>query len=121
MKVATILTQMRWHVLCFKRPVLVYSDQPVVLWPMNVGSSRPFRSPHLGPLTMLEVRVPISPRVAILMNWIDRSDVIGLKLDSRAAAELNAFTVAQAEGNGCTSQGLSRECQMQPSRPCPDL
>jgi uncharacterized protein DUF4238 len=97
MKVASILTQMRWHVLRFEKPVLAYSDQPVVLWPMNVGSTRPFRRPHLGPLTMLEIRVPISPRVAILMNWIDRSDVIGVKLDSRAAAELNAFTVAQAD------------------------
>ena len=46
---------------------------------------------------MLEIRVPIAPDAAILMNWIDRSDEVGVSMKPRAAAELNAFTVAQAE------------------------
>ncbi|HET7485785.1 MAG TPA: DUF4238 domain-containing protein [Solirubrobacterales bacterium] len=96
-KVSGVLALMRWHVLRFKEPALVYSDHPVVLWPMNVPATRPFRRQGLGPLTMLEIRVPIAPDVAILMNWIDRSDEVGVPMKRSAAAELNAFTVAQAE------------------------
>jgi len=96
-KVAGILSLMRWHVVRFDRPLLAYSDHPVVLWPMNVERTRPFSRQELGPLTMLEIRVPIAPDAAILMNWIDRSDEVGVPMKPRAAAELNAFTVAQAE------------------------
>jgi hypothetical protein len=96
-KVAGILSLMRWHVLRFNGPLLAYSDHPVVLWPMNVERTRPFRQPILGPLTMLEIRVPIASDVAILMNWIDRSDETGIPMKRRAAGELNAFTVAQAD------------------------
>lgn len=96
-KVAGILSLMRWHVLRFNEPVLAYSDHPVVLWPMNVERTRPFRRQILGPLTMLEIRVPIAPDTAILMNWIDRSDEVGILMKRRAAVELNAFTVAQAD------------------------
>ncbi|HEX5761661.1 MAG TPA: DUF4238 domain-containing protein [Solirubrobacterales bacterium] len=96
-KVAGILSLMRWHVVRFDRPLLAYSDHPVVLWPMNVERTRPFSRQELGPLTMLEIRVPIAPDAAILMNWIDCSDEIGVPMKPRAAAELNAFTVAQAE------------------------
>lgn len=96
-KVAGILSLMRWHVLRFDGPLLAYSDHPVVLWPMNVERTRPFPRQGLGPLTMLEIRVPIAPDAAILMNWIDRSDEVGVAMKRRAAAELNAFTAAQAE------------------------
>lgn len=96
-KVAGILSLMRWHVLRFEGPLLAYSDHPVVLWPMNVERTLPFPRQGLGPLTMLEIRVPIAPDTAILMNWIDRSDEAGARMKRWAAAELNAFTVAQAE------------------------
>jgi hypothetical protein len=96
-KVAGILSLMRWNVLRFKEPLLAYSDHPVVLWPMNVERTLPFRRQGLGPLTMLEIRVPIAPDAAILMNWIDQSDQVDVSMKRRAAAELNAFTVAQAE------------------------
>lgn len=96
-KVAGILSLMRWHVLRFDAPVLAYSDHPVVLWPMNVDRTQPFPRQGLGPLTMLEIRVPIAPDAAILMNWIDRSDEVGIPMARHAAAELNAFTVAQAD------------------------
>jgi hypothetical protein len=96
-KVAGILSLMRWQVLRFDAPLLAYSDHPIVLWPMNVERTLPFRRQGLGPLTMLEIRVPIAPHAAILMNWIDRSDEAGVLMKRRAAAELNAFTVAQAD------------------------
>jgi hypothetical protein len=96
-KVAGILSLMRWHVLRFKEPLLAYSDHPVVLWPMNVERTLPFRRQGLGPLTMLEIRVPIAPDAAILMNWIDRSDEVGIPMKRRAAGEINAFTVSQTD------------------------
>ncbi len=43
------------------------------------------------------LRVPISPSAAILMTWVDRSDDTHVSLGADAAAELNAFTVAQAD------------------------
>jgi Protein of unknown function (DUF4238) len=95
MKVASVLAQMRWHVLRIADPLFAYSDQPVVLWPMSVETTRPFARPHLGPLTMLEIRVSIAPDVAILMSWVDLSDVAGLVMKAQVAAELNAFTVSQ--------------------------
>lgn len=64
---------------------------------MNVERTLPFRRQGLGPLTMLEIRVPIAPDAAILMNWIDQSDQVDVSMKRRAAAELNAFTVAQVE------------------------
>ena len=96
-KVAGILSLMRWHVIRFDGPLLAYSDHPVVLWPMNVDRTRAFRRQGLGPLTMLEVRLPIAPDAAILMNWIDCSDEVGVRMKRRAAGELNAFTVGQAD------------------------
>jgi Protein of unknown function (DUF4238) len=96
-KVASILGCMRWHVLRFDGPILAYSDHPVVLWPMDVARSAPFERQGLGPLSAFEIRLPIAPDVAILMNWVDRSDRVGDRLDNAAAAEINAFTVAQAD------------------------
>jgi Protein of unknown function (DUF4238) len=108
-KVAGILALMRWHVLRFDRPLLVYSDHPVVLWPMNVERTLPFPRQGLGPLTMLEIRVPIAPDAAILMNWIDCSDEVGVSMKRRAAAELNAFTIAQADREWMHQPGVEPE------------
>lgn len=96
-KIASVLGLMRWQVLRFDGPVLAYSDHPVVLWPLNVPVSEPFSRQGLGPLETLEIRVPIAPDAAILMNWLDVSDEVGVQMAASAAAELNAFTVSQTE------------------------
>ncbi len=96
-KVAGVLGLMRWNIFRFGRPLLVYSDHPVVIWPMNIALTRPFGRQAFGPLGALEIRVPIAPDSAIVMNWIDRSDIDHLRGTRRVAAELNAFTVSQAE------------------------
>jgi hypothetical protein len=96
-KVASVLGLMRWQILRFDGPVLAYSDHPIVLWPLNVESSEPFRRQGLGALETSEIRVPIAPDAAILMNWIDRSDEVGVNMPASVAAELNAFTISQAE------------------------
>ncbi len=64
---------------------------------MDLPTSAPFARQGLGPVAALEVRVPIAPDVAILMNWIDRSDEAPVPLKPLAAGEPNAFTVAQAD------------------------
>lgn len=97
-KIAGILGNMRWHVLNFGEPSLAYSDHPVVVVPSGKPMSEPADRQDLGPLSAVEIRVPISPSRAILMNWIARADPEGeIWLGRDAAAELNAFTIAQAE------------------------
>lgn len=96
-KIATVLAHMRWQVVRFDGPQLAFSDHPMVIWPMNVARTSPFSRQGLGPLTALEIRVPIAPDAAILMTWVDRNDDIDLRLGPLAAGELNAFTVAQAD------------------------
>jgi hypothetical protein len=96
-KIASVLGLMRWQLLRFDEPLLAYSDHPVVLWPLNLESSLPFKRQGLGPLETQEIRVPIAPDVAILMNWLDLNDVAEVRLPASAAGELNAFTISQAE------------------------
>ncbi|MEA2584224.1 MAG: hypothetical protein QOF33_2309 [Thermomicrobiales bacterium] len=96
-KMASVLSLMRWQILRFDEPVLAYSDHPVVLWPMSLERSAPFTRQGLGPLGAFEIRVPIAPDAAILMTWVDLSDQEDIRLSARAAGELNAFTVSQSE------------------------
>ncbi len=96
-KLAGILGLMRWQLIRFKKPRVVYSDHPVVLWPLGLPETQPFSRQQLGPHQTLEIRVPIGPTVGLLMNWIDRDDDSGMEAPPIVAAEFNAFTVAQAE------------------------
>jgi hypothetical protein len=96
-KVATILSSMRWQIVRFDGPWLAYSDHPVVVWPLGVQWTAPFDRQGLAPLAALEVRVPLAPDVALIMNWIDLDDEADRRLGLLAAGELNAFTVAQAD------------------------
>jgi hypothetical protein len=96
-KVASILGLMRWQVLRAEEPVLAYSDHPIVLWPIDAPSARPFKRQGSDPLQTLEIVVPISPEAAVLMNWIDRSDDGAVPMPEGAAPQLNAFVTSQAE------------------------
>jgi hypothetical protein len=96
-KIAGVLGNMRWHVLRFDDPVIAYSDHPVVVWPGDLPSATPFERQHVGPLDAIEVRVPVAPQRAILMNWLDQPDPDEIVLRSDVAAELNAFTISQAD------------------------
>ena len=96
-KMATLLAHMRWQILRFEGALLAYSDQPVVVWPMDVQTTSPFPRPGFAPMAALEIRVPIAPDAAILMTWVDRDDETAVALRAAAAGELNAFTIAQAD------------------------
>ncbi|MGH8512617.1 MAG: hypothetical protein ACREV8_01445, partial [Gammaproteobacteria bacterium] len=75
-----------------------YSDHPVVMWPLGVASMPPFPAARFKPASAIEVRVPLSRDIAVLMTWADRDDASQPVLGTPSqAAELNAFTVSQAE------------------------
>jgi Protein of unknown function (DUF4238) len=98
-KASSILGCMRWRSLRLEHPVVAYSDQPVVLWPVRrlVVDDRP-KQPTLGPLTALEIRIPISPTQILLMTWDDASDdEMPVAVPTLYAAETNALVIAQAD------------------------
>jgi hypothetical protein len=103
-KLANILANMRWHLLAWDEPALALSDHPIVIWPAGVERAKPFDTPRSGPLQALEIRVPVSPRMAILMNWIDEPDLDARdrSASDRVAREVNAFVISQ-----CASQWMS--------------
>jgi hypothetical protein len=109
MRVANVLAHMRWYILRFEEPLLAYSDQPVTLWPMGTTRSKAFRRPHLNPIGALEVRAPLAPDVAILMNWIPASDCGAVAMGRYAAGDLNAFTVGQADEEWMHKPGYEPE------------
>jgi hypothetical protein len=92
----TLLGSMQWLLVEFPAAVLATSDEPVVIWPLDLTSLSPadpqlFEFQHL-----LEVRVPVSPQLAIVMTWADAIDqTVIAKRD--IAASLNAFTIGQAD------------------------
>ena len=98
-KVAAVLGSMRWQLLEFVDPLVAYSDQPVVVWPLGVQRFADLpRKPTFGPLGALEVRVPLSPHRALLMTWVDEPDAVApVPAQEAYAAETNALVAAQAD------------------------
>lgn len=80
------------------REKVSFSDHPVVVWPMQLERTEPFSRQGLGPLGAIEVRVPLSPQLAVLMTWVDLPDpATPARMSQRVAEELNAFTIGQAD------------------------
>jgi Protein of unknown function (DUF4238) len=98
-KLVDVFGSMRWHLIEFDRPLLAISDHPVVGWHTKADLRHPEpNAAGVGALNFLEVRVPISPTLALLMTWQDLPDAEKPSLGSEAiAANINAFTVANAE------------------------
>lgn len=96
-KLASVFGHMRWSVVRFDHAVLAYSDHPVAMWPINIRSTQAFSAHQFGPLSALEVRFPLAPDVALLMDWVDHSDQHDISFEISAASEFNAFTIAQAD------------------------
>lgn len=98
-KLASILSSMHWALVEFRSPVLATSDHPVVVWPITEWARRPEATPmNTGLLRTLELRVPVSSRLAVLMSWLfDEDTAAPIKAVRHHAANFNAFTVAQAE------------------------
>jgi Protein of unknown function (DUF4238) len=98
-KLSSVFGCMRWQLLSFPRPVVAYSDQPVVIWPLGIAmiDKRP-TTPMLGPLNALEVRVPLAPDLILLMTWEDLDDQpVRQQVDVSLASDTNALVIAQAD------------------------
>lgn len=121
-KVASIFGLMRWQIVVFDEDLLAYSDHPVVLWPGDVQRlDAPPKRQALGPLSALEVRVPLSPSVALVMNWVDESDRTAVSLPPAAAGELNALTIGQADVEWMHKRGREPPVATGPFRPLSHL
>jgi hypothetical protein len=98
-KLISIFGSMRWHLIEFAEPLLAISDQPVTVWPLDAQARRPEPTPSgLGALNFLEVRAPLSPTLALVMTWQDLPDAAEVVVGSeKIAANINAFTIANAE------------------------
>jgi hypothetical protein len=64
---------------------------------MDLKKAQVLDDQQFGPVSALEVRVPLAPDVGLIMDWVDRPDQHEISLSNSAAAEFNAFTVAQAD------------------------
>jgi hypothetical protein len=99
-KLGCAIGSMCWTLVDFGRPVLATGDHPVVVWPMEDGGRdiAATNPAEVGIRNFLEVRLPVSPRLALLMTWRDRPDDPH-RIDGKRhhADNLNAFTVAEAE------------------------
>src|SRR6188472_456129 len=102
-KVASVLGLMCWQILRFDAPVLAYSDHPVVLWPLNVPFSEPFERQGPGPLEALEIRVPIAPDAAIVMNWLDLSYEVGISEEMASRVQHCLLVVGRIDQPRCCS------------------
>ncbi|UTI63336.1 DUF4238 domain-containing protein [Paraconexibacter antarcticus] len=99
LKLATILGSMRWQLLQVARPALVYSDQPVVLWPAGIEAvaAAPTR-PQFGPMTAQEVLMPLTPSLAVVMTWEDLPDREAPRdIGEDIAATINELVIGQAD------------------------
>lgn len=98
-KAASALASMHWTLVRFDDPVLATSDHPVVRWPISEGPRPPAPEPDgFGFINLLEVRMALTPSLAVLMTWMDRADAPSpVRGRKHHAANLNSFVVAQAE------------------------
>jgi hypothetical protein len=110
-KTTQVLGSMHWTLVGFPRPWLATSDHPVILWPLDVRSRQPTKTNVFarGITKTLEARFPLSARHALLMTWLDLPDdeATVVRGDKEAAANMNAFTVGEAEHQWYHLPGVS--------------
>ena len=91
------LCSMQWLLLEFDAPLLTTSDEPVVIWPLDANSRKATDlAPHFEFQPLLEIQIPVSPRLAIVMTWVHDSDK-RFPGNRDLAATLNALVIGQAD------------------------
>ena len=106
-KVTAVMGSMHWTLLKFGRPLIAASDEPVVVWPLERQAAYPQANDwSVGILNALEVRVPVSARLLIVMSWRDDYDILmrGRPEHARAA---NGFTIANSHKGWFAEPGSS--------------
>jgi hypothetical protein len=99
-KVSASLGSMTWTLLRRDADELALSDQPVAIWPIGIESQlrRAEKLWVAGLVNLLEVRVPVSPRLAVLMTWADRpDDAEPVDINAQQAININSFTIVGAD------------------------
>jgi hypothetical protein len=99
-QMTALVGTMHWSLLECRSPVIATSDHPMVIWRQGVRAQPPnVRAFDLDDIACSEIRVPVSPRHAVLMSWCDEPDDEAPRINCarQDAAALNAFTIAQAE------------------------
>jgi uncharacterized protein DUF4238 len=98
-----------WKLLRFPEPCLITSDHPVSYW-HEPGPQDGLRG--IGPLTAREIRIPLSPSVALLLTWppaIDEVDDVEHEGDELIARCLNRdLLVWPASEQWLTSPDVAR-------------
>ena len=113
-KMASCFGSMNWSLIRFDSPVIATSDHPVVVWPASEAgrSVQPTVAQEVGIGNIFELRLPVSPRAAILMTWRDRPDPADpIAGRTHHAENLNAFTIAEAEKQWFYRPGARRPRQ----------
>lgn len=88
---ANTLVNMRWTVVRFDKPMLLSSDQPIVCW-RGQHQASPW-----GPWVATEIRVPLSPTLALLTSWDDNPDAaVATNGSLLNALSMNHYTRRQA-------------------------
>lgn len=98
-KMATLFGSMYWSIVRFGSPRLLSSDHPLAPVPIPRGGKLPIRPiPAAGFVNTIEIRFPISPTRALLMNWREHEDDFPV-LDGRLhhLKSFNTATSMQAE------------------------
>jgi hypothetical protein len=70
-KLGTLIASMHWTLIRFDEPVLITSDQPTCPVPLlEPGAVAPVAAtPETGWIDTVEVRFPLTPRLALLGTW----------------------------------------------------
>lgn len=75
-RIATMVGAMHWTLVTFKKDALISSDHPVSAISVDAfrGTVQAQAAPRGGLLRTLEIRVPVSPRQALVMTWLPTPD-----------------------------------------------
>ena len=99
-RVASLFASMHWSLISFDKPLLASGDQPIVVVPfLRSHETVPIEAiPRSGFLNSVEIRLPISPYLLLLMTWLDDPETGDIRSGTFAhAADVNRTTLAQAD------------------------
>jgi hypothetical protein len=95
----TVFTNMHWTLLRTGEARLATSDQPVVPVPFTAAELSPVSAvPLAGTIETSEYRFALSPRLLLLMTWVDDHGPEPIaKLDIRHVRSHNSVVISQAD------------------------
>jgi hypothetical protein len=97
--IAALIDSTHWTLIQFPEPLLATSDQPVVVVPLMDSGSAPLETlPATGLMGIEELRMALSPELALLCTWRDGPDgEPPLSGSEHLAAELNRAVIGQRD------------------------